>query len=483
MKKQTLLFLLMLMPLMASAYDVEINGIYYNLIPKANAAEVTSGSVQYKGDVEIPSIISYKGVNYSVISIGTSAFWNCFQLSSVTIPNTVTSIGDNAFQDCTRLATVIVSNNMMSIGNKAFMNCYNLSSVTIPNSVFFIGDYAFYRCLSLISVTIPSGVTEIGFEIFYGCSNLTSVNIPNGVTSIGGSAFSNCSSLKTITIPNSVKTIKGEAFESCSSFTSITIPNSVTEIGYGAFQNNNKLETLIIGSGVKNIENYAFAKCKNLTEVTCHAQNVPNTAINAFDDSMVEYATLYVFSSVNDYRNMEPWSGFGNIVSSTPVYKLTYIIDGEEYNSYEYEEGQSITPESNPTKEGYYFSGWSEIPETMPAYDVTVTGSFFLTPQCAKPAITFLANGKIKVESATEGATCITNITASNAEPLTDGEISLNNPLTVYTVTAYATKEGYDDSEVATATFRYEKAEGDMNGDGQVNISDVVKLVNMILGQ
>ena len=103
--------------------------------------------------------------------------------------------------------------------------------------------------------------------------------------------------------------------------------------------------------------------------------------------------------------------------------------------------------------------------------------------KCAKPVITLLANGKIKVESATEGAICKTTITASNAEPLTDDEISLSTTLTVYTITAYATAEGYDDSEVATATFRWEKAEGDINGDGNLNISDVVQLVNMILGQ
>ncbi|MBR5060627.1 MAG: hypothetical protein IKX24_00620, partial [Prevotella sp.] len=105
------------------------------------------------------------------------------------------------------------------------------------------------------------------------------------------------------------------------------------------------------------------------------------------------------------------------------------------------------------------------------------------TEKCAIPTITLLANGKIKVESATEGATCVTNITASNAEPISDGEISLNTPLTVYSVTSYATAEGYEDSEVATATFRYEKAEGDVNGDGVVNISDVIQLVNMILAQ
>ena len=210
---------------------------------------------------------------------------------------------------------------------------------------------------------------------------------------------------------------------------------------------------------------------------------MPTTSSDAFFDTNINNVTLHVPSgSISQYRTTSPWNGFKNIVSVVPVYKLTYIVDGKEYKSYEYEEGKSITPEPSPAKDGYCFSGWSEIPETMPAHDVTVTGSFLLKPICATPTITILANGKVKVESATEGATCITNITATNAEPLTNGEISLNIPLTVYTVTAYATKEGYEDSEVATSTFRWEKTEGDMNGDGMVNIIDVVKLVNMILG-
>ncbi len=57
-------------------------------------------------------------------------------------------------------------------------------------------------------------------------------------------------------------------------------------------------------------------------------------------------------------------------------YKLTYIVDGQEYKSYELELGDPITPEAEPTKEGHTFSGWSEIPETMPDHDVTVTGAF-----------------------------------------------------------------------------------------------------------
>lgn len=57
-------------------------------------------------------------------------------------------------------------------------------------------------------------------------------------------------------------------------------------------------------------------------------------------------------------------------------YKLTYIVDGQTYKTYDIEYGATITPEPDPIKEGMTFSGWSEIPETMPAHDVTVTGSF-----------------------------------------------------------------------------------------------------------
>jgi uncharacterized repeat protein (TIGR02543 family) len=60
------------------------------------------------------------------------------------------------------------------------------------------------------------------------------------------------------------------------------------------------------------------------------------------------------------------------------TYKLTYMVDNEVYKTYDVKYGETITPEAAPTKEGYTFSGWSEIPATMPAHDVTVTGTFTL---------------------------------------------------------------------------------------------------------
>lgn len=64
------------------------------------------------------------------------------------------------------------------------------------------------------------------------------------------------------------------------------------------------------------------------------------------------------------------------IVTEWPTHLLIYIVDGEEYSRYVLKEGATIIPEAEPTKEGYTFSGWVGLPETMPDHDVTVTGSF-----------------------------------------------------------------------------------------------------------
>ena len=129
-------------------------------------------------------------------------------------------------------------------------------------------------------------------NIFYSCSGLTSVTILNSVTSIGVQAFANCSGLTSVNIPNSVTSIGGAAFSGCTGLTSVIIPNSVTSIG-----------------------RLAFDSCSGLTEVYCYAVSVPQTSQNAFNDSNIEYATLYVpDASVNAYKQAVPWKYFNTIV-------------------------------------------------------------------------------------------------------------------------------------------------------------------------
>ena len=176
-----------------------IDGIRYRL--KNNIATVVRQSRVIEEAI-IPSSVTYKGNTYSVTSIGSSAFYNCTSLTSVTIGGGVTSIGSSAFYDCDSLTSVTIGGGVTSIGNSAFEYCTSLASVTIPNSVTSIGNYAFDGCTSLTSVTIPSSVTSIGSHAFYNCTSLTSITIPSSVTSIGyhalsigKNAFSGCTSL------------------------------------------------------------------------------------------------------------------------------------------------------------------------------------------------------------------------------------------------------------------------------------------------
>ena len=94
--------------------------------------------------------------------------------------------------------------------------------------------------------------------------------------------------------------------------------------------------------------------------------------------SSSEPGTFDIVASGAEAQNYEISYVKGTLTINPGVYKLTYTVDGEVYKTYDIEYGSTITPEAEPTKDGYIFSGWSEIPATMPAHDVTVTGTFTL---------------------------------------------------------------------------------------------------------
>ena len=270
-----------------------IDGIYYTVTDDGNLRVTDYDEDSFSGIATIFSVLKYQGKTMEVVDIGNEAFQRCTNLTSITIPGSVTSIGGSAFWGCS-----------------------NLTSITIPESVTSIGYVAFDGCTSLTSVTIPNSVTRIAESAFSGCENLTSVTIPKSVTSIEFGVFGYCSSLTDVTIPNSVIRIEGSAFRECSSLTSITIPESVTSIGWYAFYGCKSLASIIIPESVTYIGEATFKGCSSLTDVYCHAENVPETNSDAFNNSPIEKATLHVpAGSVKKYKTTAPWKNFKNIVA------------------------------------------------------------------------------------------------------------------------------------------------------------------------
>ena len=237
------------------------------------AGETTAEGLVYEVNGESVTITGYTGNEASVVipneieekpvtAIGDYAFCES-GLKNINIPAGVTTIGRSAFMECKSLSSVTFAegSRLSSIGDSAFYMTWSLTSIEIPDGVTGIGKYAFYES-GLENINIPAGVTTIGMEAFeecfnlsgvtfekdskltkiesgtfLGCYNLTSIEIPAGVTSIGIMAFYSCSDLTSVTFEegSQLSSIREGAFYWCMGLTDITIPSGVTSIGSGAF--------------------------------------------------------------------------------------------------------------------------------------------------------------------------------------------------------------------------------------------------------
>ncbi len=261
---------------------------------------------------------------------------------------------------------------------------------------------------------VVDGLEYKVYDVLYGAT----IN-SEGEPTKGGYTFSGWSEIPT-KMPASDVTINGAFIVNKYKLTYVVDEEiyKTLEVEYGA---------PIIPEPIPAKERYVFSGWSEIP-ATMPAQDV--TVAGSFTYvPPTEYTITYivdgeVYKTMNFYegesitKEEEPskegytFSGWSWIPSTMPAenmtvagtfkintYKLVYLVDGEEYRSYNMEYGTNIIPETEPAKDGYYFSGWSDVPSTMPAHDVTVIGTYVKRQLFVENGITYevLANNTVAV--------------------------------------------------------------------------------------
>ena len=428
MKKQLLLLVMILLPMVASGYDFEVNGIYYDIISSTDlTVSIAGGENEYSDDLIIPNEVFFSGRTLKVIGISAGAFSSSKNLTQIKIPDFIISIGSHAFLGCSSLKKVEIEDSETPLAIKAidtFSGIFRLCpleelyigrdisvdesqwispfglgelksrrlSIVLGDKVSMLCNNIFSSAKKLYTIIIPENVKYIGESAFEGTS-LSTIVIPNGVSEIRKRTFMSCSNLRSVVLSSNTTIIDEYAFYSCSNLTSIELPDVLKQIGKATFGGCKSLSEILLPNDIKQIGEYAFDECNSLTKVISKAPNPPSINDNSFSTTTYWNANLTVpYGTSENYSMANGWKNFDNINedhSTIPSFRLYYYVNNIEYKSYDLEYGAKITPEPAPTKEGYTFSGWSEIPETMPAHDVIVTGTFTIN----KYKLTYMVDG------------------------------------------------------------------------------------------
>ena len=152
--------------------------------------------------------------------------------------------------------------------NGAFYGCYSLAKVTVPDGVREIGDYAFYGCKNLKEVELPESVMHIGDRAFAMCSMLTSLTVPSGIDTIGDSAFSLTPWYDDLLYHRDLIIFNGRLYDAGRRCTGdIVIPDYVVSVGDYAFYSCGGLNSVVIPESVQSVGKYAFCDCPGLYAV------------------------------------------------------------------------------------------------------------------------------------------------------------------------------------------------------------------------
>lgn len=281
--------------LSTQAYDFKYQGIYYTILEDGETVEVTNETWgNYSGSIIVPETVinetnnesesesevgSRSQNNFTVVGIGQYAFSGCYELESVTLPNTLTYIDEYAFNQCYVLEEIDIPLSVKSIGYGAFCSCKSLQSIIIPKGVTMIDNYTFEGCESLQEVELPESIENIEDYAFLDCISMISIELPENVRKISSKVFLGCSYLSRITVNSKNPYLSSKdgfvtnksgkellIFPPGKANGNVTLPAGIEKISDGAFLGTN-LESVILPETLEEIGEAAFGACENLTNI------------------------------------------------------------------------------------------------------------------------------------------------------------------------------------------------------------------------
>lgn len=246
--------------LQSAGDEVTLDGVLYRL------SDTQAQAVGYTQDIPsactIPACVTVDGTVYSVSEIADSAFYNCANLVTVTLPSCVTSIGRQAFAGCVRLTGISIPAGVTAIGYRAFTDCGALAAFTVSpdNPVYSAQDGVLFKGTVLVqyplgradaSYAAPDGVTEISGYAFYQAAGLRTVSLPDTVTVVGFGAFSGCTALQSVDLGAGLQELEGDAFADCASLTSVSLPASLHSVATNCFRDADSLTAIEVAEGCR----------------------------------------------------------------------------------------------------------------------------------------------------------------------------------------------------------------------------------------
>lgn len=227
-------------------YVEEANGIYWSFIIANGTAVVGEGKMNLRaidpstaGRVVVPSELG----GAKVVGIAKYAFRDCYNITSIVVPEGVETIGTQAFYDCYSLTAVEIPGSVTNVGPMAFSQCYYLDEVGVAACASVTNVFASCDCAISI-VRIASGAKAISSNVLAGCTSVSKVVLPATLEEVGDYAFSDCVSLCEIRFNGNAPTCQEHAFDNIPDDVTFTTPD--TTVGWNVEEGKWHLHQLIV---------------------------------------------------------------------------------------------------------------------------------------------------------------------------------------------------------------------------------------------